>query len=584
MIRRVSERTFHGRHTKHPMEKLPKPKTRCCMVRNLFLIASFLLLTITLKAQYPSFVWGAIANSGGADHFADVAVDQAGNVYAVGAFELDLIIGTDTFPHPVQGNSDVMFVKYDASGHYLWGQHLGGAGSQEVTAIVVSPQNEIYITGRFSGASSYMGSNNGVPQYLTAPGAYPAYLSKFDTTGNLLWTRTIAGSSFTWAFGLAIDQNNEVMLTGTYWPDLDFGNGITLTAAHQMDLFVARFNSSNGTCTFAMSEGGHNADWSYDIAVDNNGNFAIAGSFDDTLLLSGNTLVAKGLGDAFVACYTPAGTLKWFDHTGGYSTQTITSDAAFRLAFDSNNQLWVTGFYQDTMLFDLDTLISSGFMDIFLAQYDTTGGVLQTMSLGGASMHDGPSDIAVDNLNNVYLAGNANYNFTVGDSTYYTSGMNDVMAMKFDPNLQLQWLKMGGSPYNDGAGRMTVNALGDVYLTASIGDKNPIVFDTILLPATATEMWYEAVLVKISSYPEPSSTNEWPMEPGNAVYPNPTSGIINLVGKEEMVMVRLFDVTGREVMHRTITLPATVDLSALPNGLYQLTIPAKGQSYRVIKQ
>jgi len=549
---------------------------------SVLVIAIALCLSCTrVHAQYPSFTWARIAISDGADNFSDVAVDQAGNVYAVGYFELDLVIGTDTFPHPVQGNSDAMLVKFDENGNYIWGQQLGGPGSQEAYNIEISPQDEIYITGRIAGNAAYMGSTGGVPQYLSSGGGFKAYISKFDLSGELLWTRLINGTSFTWSNAIAFDTNNDILITGTYWPDADFGNGIILTSSHQMDLYVARY-TPNGVCTWAISEGGHNADWSYDIAVDSNGNFAIAGSFDDTLNLSGNTLIAKGNGDAFVAFYNNGGALQWYHHAGGFSTQTVTSDAARRLAFDSDDNLWVTGFYQDTILFGADTLFSTGFMDIYIVKFNGNGLVLQTKSLGGASLHDVPADIAIDQQNNIYLAGSAYYTITVDDSTYYTHGMNDVMVMKFNPAGQLQWFKHGGSPYNDGCGRIALNSNAEVYVTGSFGDKSPIVLDTITLAPTGTEQWYEAVVAKISWINEPSFLTNETHDITVTLFPNPAKDFVYINGYENATSLKIYNVLGDEIFSDKVPVPGKIDVTGYSKGLYVFFFPELKKSVRVI--
>ena len=534
------------------------------------------------KGQYPSFVWAKIATSIGADNFSDVALDQVGNVYVVGKFDEDIIIGTDTFYIPSSGNSDALFVKYDANGNYLWGQQLGGTGPQDAYHIVISELDEIFICGRIAG-TSYMGTTSGVPQFLNSSGNIRGYLSKFDTNGELIWTNLVDGTSYTWPFSLAIDNNNDVMMTGSFVETANFGNGVTTTSFHQLDLFVAKY-SKNGTCLWAFSEGGYNADWAYDIAVDGNGNFAIAGSFDDTLNLSGNTLIAKGNGDAIVAFYDSLGVLQWFDHTGGYSTQTVTSDAASKLIFDLNDNLWVTGYYQDTMIFNTDTLISLGYEDIYMVQYDGSGNVFQTKSLGGSALHDQPSDIAIDNVNNILLAASAYYFFTVDDSSYYTYGMNDIAVMQFSPTGQLNWFKHGGTPYNDFASGIAVNNIGEVYLTGGVGDKSPVIFDTITLTPTGTEQWYEAIVAKLSWIPLfPEEINELSI---NEItnFPNPATNSIYIEGKEMTTLLKIYSLNGTELYSNQIKIPEKIDVTNFSAGFYIFNFPEQNRSFKVAIQ
>ncbi|MCH4156812.1 MAG: T9SS type A sorting domain-containing protein, partial [Muribaculaceae bacterium] len=50
-----------------------------------------------------------------------------------------------------------------------------------------------------------------------------------------------------------------------------------------------------------------------------------------------------------------------------------------------------------------------------------------------------------------------------------------------------------------------------------------------------------------------------------SVYPNPTTGIINITSPEPVKVVNVFNSTGAVVAHST---QASVDLSGLTNGIY----------------
>jgi hypothetical protein len=229
------------------------------MMKKTVILFIMLFSVITAKAQYPTFVWAKLANSIGADQFSDVAIDQSGFVYAVGKFDEDIIIGIDTFYIPFSGNSDAMFVKYDSLGNYIWGLQLGGSGPQDASNIVISNTNDIYISGQIIG-TAYMGTTaGGIPQYLTSSGSQRGYISKFNVNGKLIWTTLIDATFSTDVQSLALDNNNDIMTTGTYQFTANFGNGVTLTASNQLDFYIAKY-SQNGICLWAKSEGGRNAD------------------------------------------------------------------------------------------------------------------------------------------------------------------------------------------------------------------------------------------------------------------------------------------------------------------------------------
>ena len=76
---------------------------------------------------------------------------------------------------------------------------------------------------------------------------------------------------------------------------------------------------------------------------------------------------------------------------------------------------------------------------------------------------------------------------------------------------------------------------------------------------------------------------------GVKAYPNPTNGLlqVDLPGVETTASIALFDLTGKLVQQRqTEASPATLDLYALPAGVYVLRVQGDGwlQTGRVVKQ
>lgn len=60
-----------------------------------------------------------------------------------------------------------------------------------------------------------------------------------------------------------------------------------------------------------------------------------------------------------------------------------------------------------------------------------------------------------------------------------------------------------------------------------------------------------------------------------SIYPNPSSGIINISTEEDVISVEVFDITGKRM---AVYRSRTIDLSSLPNSLYNLRISTAGKS------
>jgi hypothetical protein len=59
-------------------------------------------------------------------------------------------------------------------------------------------------------------------------------------------------------------------------------------------------------------------------------------------------------------------------------------------------------------------------------------------------------------------------------------------------------------------------------------------------------------------------------QPG--IYPNPTKDVFTISGLEEHALISIFDVTGKEVFKRNMRLPATIDISNRPEGIYFISV------------
>ena len=81
-----------------------------------------------------------------ADAVHDIAIDSAGNTYAVGgALSVDLLPGTPTRAHA--GSEDAFVAKFDPNGQVLWWTFLGGPGPDRAYAIELDSNGDIVIGG-----------------------------------------------------------------------------------------------------------------------------------------------------------------------------------------------------------------------------------------------------------------------------------------------------------------------------------------------------------------------------------------------------------------------------------------------------
>ena len=116
-----------------------------------------------------------------------IACDDSGNSYVVGYI-------------PRESSTDIIVLKYDASGNVVFRQTSGGEGEDKAWGIAVDDDSFIYITGYHTNSS-----------FDT-----DCYTAKYDSTGVLVWEQNFdgTGNSEDKAWGIAVDDD-AVYITGS---------------------------------------------------------------------------------------------------------------------------------------------------------------------------------------------------------------------------------------------------------------------------------------------------------------------------------------------------------------------------------
>jgi hypothetical protein len=271
-----------------------------------------------------------------------VAVDWSGNAYVTGCTAGGLDGNTLT------GMQDFFLTKYDSSGNKVFTKQRGVVGvGTSAYGVAVDSNGNVYVAGYTAGG---LDGN-------TLTGAYDFFLTKYDSSGNKMFTKQlgVVGAK-TGAFGVAVDSSRNVYVAGYTAGGLD---GNTLTGTE--DFFLTKYDSS-GNKMFTKQLGAAGAGTAaYGIAVDSNGYVYVAGyTFGG---LDGNTLT--GTYDFFLTKYDSSGSKVFTKQLGVTGTYTL----AYGVAVDSSRNVYVTGSTNGGL--DGNTL--TGTRDFFLTRYDSSG-------------------------------------------------------------------------------------------------------------------------------------------------------------------------------------------------------------------
>ncbi|MES2593083.1 MAG: PKD domain-containing protein [Bacteroidota bacterium] len=296
-----------------------------------------------------NFLWVKKGSATLTDRGLDVACDVSGNIYVTGQYS-DTI--TFDVPHLNTLNNVIFLVKYNSSGQEQWFREIGGGTMNNVSGIAIDPSSNVYLTGNFTGGVIFFGtpnvtltntysnrifiakydsnanlqwaysdgsSNDFTSKNLTvdASGAYiigdfkcvlneyadqygqgtfnsigyrDIFVSKYDASGNWVWSRQCGGTDNDYAGGIAINTAGVAHIAGSFYKKMTFpysagylgyttnafynnsttycgnssyGGFNTFNSAGSSDVFIAKnFDLTKGTYDY-YSRSGTGCDKSY---------------------------------------------------------------------------------------------------------------------------------------------------------------------------------------------------------------------------------------------------------------------------------------------------------------------------------
>lgn len=531
-----------------------------------------LVFVETNFAQEPSWTWAKSEGSIGNEYSNAVCTDESGNVYVTGTFQGETTtIGDFTLYSAAEGSLDIFVAKYDASGNVLWAKSGGGTGDDYAYGICVDTQGGVYITGYFRGPSVSFGA---IELFNTEDDCYDAFLTKFDTAGNVVWGRSINGTRCVYAMGVDADLDGNVYITGYFGygsSNAIFGD-YTLVNLGDMDGFVSKYDT-DGNAIWATQIGGTGIDLCEDLYIGANGDIYVTGSFENTAMFGDNTVASPNdatYQEIFVARFAPDGSNVWAKCAlvplfGNYAS-------GKGVASDLEGNVYMTGYFQHSLSFGEDTLSTAGNIEVFLAKYDSSGNALWGRMPGGTGTDYG-MDVRTDAEGNIFTTGyfqSSYLNFGGIPLINANTGYNDVFVVGYDSSGEVLWAHSTGGQDHDYGMSLGVDMDDNVYLTGYYGSYSLDFSNTTIINSGSNDIF----LAKISGDTAVSTQNADNFN-GTRIFPNPFSDKI-YVQSDGYTLITIYDLSSRKVFERQFVNNSTFDLSELASGLYVYEINRHG--------
>ena len=294
--------------------------------------------------------WVVSAGGSNGESGNGITIDNTGNVIVTGQFSGTAQFGSTsltcaTDPSTLLPSADIFTTKLSGTGNFLWAKKGSADHADRGLDIATDLSGNIYVTGQFSDTITF--------DNIHYNNMYNAiFLIKYNSSGAEQWFRKIGGSSMNIAYGIAVDVNSNIYLTGDFQGTLIFFGppDVQLTNTYQNDIFIAKYNNA-GSLLWSESDGSSSEVSSRNIALDDSSNAYIVGNFKCTFseyadVYGQGTFNTVGYKDIFVTKYNSNGQRQWMRQGGGKK-----EDFGAGITVNTSKQPIITGCFYDKIFF-----------------------------------------------------------------------------------------------------------------------------------------------------------------------------------------------------------------------------------------
>lgn len=354
------------------------------------------------------------------------------------------------------------------SGTPLWADSVGYVAQDTCTCAVTDSAGNTYVGGGVDpfGTPTQQGIN------------HPA-LVKFSPSGVKLWQKVWYASrnrSFVAAVALASDGN--ILITGTFGGNPDFGGGPLANHGNYNDIFVVKISSVDGSHIWSTAFGTSNVEFpgdesGYGICCDPSGNVFVCGSYAPA-----GGMTVYGVGQAtsanvpsfsagqsvFLAKFDSNGAVLWAKGLGS-----IGNNMGRGVSSDNAGNVFITGQF-GTINFGDGDITSNGGKDIFAAKYNSAGALQWKATFGGFSQDIGRAivvDPIVDDNQGVYVCGDFQFTVLFGTISKTAASYEDCFLLKLKASDgSVQWVSTWGGGNSDYCNAIARDiTTGDIVVT-----------------------------------------------------------------------------------------------------------------------
>jgi len=424
---------------------------------------TLIILIIIASSLWGSWDWATSLGGSGMSRIWDITSSTSSDILVCGDFTDSLRVHGSYLPG--FGLADSFLISYGATGSLQWAKSWGSSDEDVALGVGVDASGASYVGGYFIGDLSFQG------QSVSSNGMWDVYLMKLDTNGNLLWLRSFGGPMNDIGYGLVVNPNGQVFLTGWFADKIVFPGGYALASFGGSDVFCCSYSAA-GEFLWAKNAGTAGVDYGYEIACDNDGNAYVTGVANINAQFGNFSLPTPGM---FVAKYNAQGVEQWLASSvnaaviniavqaqsgpsqfgmvagriagmgqiGSFAFSTVEGgDDAYWAAFDANTGVWINMQHYGGILADKGKDADCEFTPAYIANYE---GQVSFGAIPFSSQGESDIILAYGPLDNLQFATAGGENIEISTSVkVLPNGLVAVAGWHFGlSQFGNQWLDSG---------------------------------------------------------------------------------------------------------------------------------------------
>ncbi len=381
---------------------------------------------------------------------------------------------------------------------HQWSRLIGGKGSEMVRSVTTDASDNIFVAGTFTDTVDFNTTpGNHVPDKHVSKGYRDVFISKYDPSGNHLWTVTFGGTEDDRINDIIMGHDAAfILVAGIYEGTADFNpspsDQDTRSSAGATDAYLLVLNA-DGTFNRAFTFGGTGNDLISDIDFNRvTHEYVLAGTFEGTADLNPEVTgednrTSNGSEDVFL-CFINGD--NW-TRSAGICFGGTGSDYSGGLAVDQDGFVYLCGSFSNQVNFTTSatgfTRNSAGLLDGFLVKYKSNHQPAWVETFGGQD-NDLMQALAVNN-NRIHVGCNFSKKVLIGSESYTSAGYYDIALMQYDTAGRFKKLVQIGGSLDDVIESIDTAGAANIVVTGAFKwhgvDFNPLGAEPFLMESTS---------------------------------------------------------------------------------------------------